>query len=236
MKLNDFDKKNPAKIALKENFNYNFDASKLNKATTQAMLKKISTTLREAKSDPNFNRTYQKNPSYLKLVFMEQALKRHQADLLRGFKRSRIVFENVEVEKSQVILAAQDMVNTLQKMVEQVNDMMVKELPAMLTSIENEIGVTQSQEFNSAASQALAPVNQALMQSTEQMRNALNILTGQETAPADFGMDQGSQPGPEMPGPEQQVPELPSEPQGEMPGEESEEEPEEVGPAGRPRR
>lgn len=235
MKLNDFDKKNPAKTALKENFNYNFDASRLNKSATQVMLKKISTALREAKTDPNFNRSYQKNPSYLKLVFMEQALKRHQAELNRGFKRSRIVVENVEVEKSQVILAAQDMVNNLQKMVEQVNDMMVKELPAMITSIENEIGVSQSQEFNTAASQALAPVNQALMQSTEQMRNALNILTGQEGAPADFGVGPNVPQQQQMPGAEEQVPELPAE---EEPGVElpAEEEPEEVGPAGRARR
>ena len=175
MKLNDLDRKHVAQKALKENFGVQFDASKLNKSATRAMLIKVRGLIQEAKSSPEFYHNHTK-PTYMKLVFMEQALVSHWGEL--NSSRPRIVFENEEVEKSQVILAAQDMVDSLQKMIEQVNDMMVKELPALVDSIENDIGVNESQQFNQQATAALQALNQALPQAKEQMKGALGSLTG----------------------------------------------------------
>ena len=118
MKLTDFDKKNFAPRALEENYKLNFDVSKLTKIDTQNMLRKIRTLANEAKSTPDFQKN-QVSPSYMKLVFMEQALVEHYNVLLTK-PTARIVFENEEVEKSQVVLAAQDMVDTIQKMLEDI--------------------------------------------------------------------------------------------------------------------
>ena len=109
MKLNDLDAGKYAARALKENFEYNFNPTKLNKNATQTMLAKVKKVIAETRQSNDF-REKQKNSSYLKLLFMEQALKDHYRELLAKHK-SRIVFENEEVEKSQVILAAQDMVD-----------------------------------------------------------------------------------------------------------------------------
>jgi phage-related tail protein len=99
-------------------------------------------------------------------------------------KSPRIVLENEEVEKSQVILAAQDMIDTVQKMYEDINDMLVKELPALVDSIQSEIGVNESDTFNQSASQALTTLNASLQETQMSLKAALGGLTGQGGADA----------------------------------------------------
>lgn len=173
MRLNELDKTNTASQALKANFDFSFDASRLNRAQAKTMLEKVVGLIKEAKSSPDFYKNHT-HPSYMKLVFMAQALTEHY----KNTKSARIVVENEQVEKSQVILAAQDMLDSLQKMIEEVNDMLVKELPALTDSIQSEIGVNESGAFNQAASTALTTLNQTLSQSKSEMQNAMNALTG----------------------------------------------------------
>jgi hypothetical protein len=138
------------------------------------MLSKVKGLITESKRSPEFHKA-QNNPAYLKLVFMEQALNQH----MKVAKEPRIVFENEEVEKSQVILAAQDMIDSVQKMYEDVNDMLVKELPALVDSIQSEIGVNESDSFSQTATDALTQLNGALQQAQTSLKSALGGLTGQ---------------------------------------------------------
>jgi hypothetical protein len=174
MKLNDLENKNVAVKALKESFAMKFDVSNLDRSKTRAMLSKVKGLIAESKKSPEFHKA-QGNPAYMKLVFMEQALNQH----LRVAKAPRIVFENEEVEKSQVILAAQDMIDSVQKMYEDVNDMLVKELPALVDSIQSEIGANESDSFNQTATDALTQLNGALQQAQASLKSALGGLTGQ---------------------------------------------------------
>ena len=188
MKLHDLDKNNTALKALKANFDFSFDPSKLNRAETKHMLTKVNGLIKEAKSKPNFYKN-QKDSSYMKLVFMSQALTEH----FNNTKVAKIIVENQEVEKSQVILAAQDMINSLQKMIEEVNDMLVKELPALTDSIQSEIGPNESGAFNQAASEALTSLNQCLSQSKQTLQGAMNTMTGQGTDAAALGAPTGGE-------------------------------------------
>lgn len=174
MRLTDLDNKNTQVKALKENFAMEFDVSSLDKPKTAAMLSKVKKLIGESKRSPEFHKA-QHNPAYLKLVFMEQALNQH----MKVAKAPRIVLENEEVEKSQVILAAQDMIDTVQKMYEDVNDMLVKELPALVDSIQSEIGVNESDAFSQSANQALTALNASLQEAQTALKGALGGLTGQ---------------------------------------------------------
>jgi hypothetical protein len=180
MKLENFDRKNVAQKALKENFNHNFDFSKLNKAQTREMLVKFDKVIKESKKKNGYDS--HKNPTYLKAIMIAEALSNHY----RTLGDARIVVENTEVEKSQVILAAQDLVDQIQKMVEQVNDMLVKELPALADSIQSEIGVQEGNSYNEAASGSLTQLNSTLSETRTALQNALNQLTGM-AGPGDFG-------------------------------------------------
>ena len=175
MKLTDLDKTQTSVKALKANFDFAFDPSKLNRAQTFDMISQVTTLIKEAKKNPDF---YSKSTdeSYLKMLFVSQALYEHY----NSFKTPRIIVENQEVEKSQVILAAQDMIDSIQKMLETTNDMLVKELPALADSMQSELGPDQSSAFNQAATEALTALNQCLSQSKQTMLSAMNQVTGQE--------------------------------------------------------
>jgi hypothetical protein len=191
MKLTDFDK-NPienATRALKEHYNVPFNVRKMSYAQARDMLTRVRGLMSETKKSTNFYES-QQNSSYLKLVFMEQALSKHFAEI--SLRKPRIVVENEEVEKSQVVLAAQDLVDQVQKMVEEVSDMLVKELPALTDSVQSEIGVNESETFNQQVSEALTSLQAALTQSQATLKSALNSITGQGGAEAfDAGGDMG---------------------------------------------
>lgn len=174
MKLNDLGKTKTALRALRENFDYNFDVSRMDRAQTLHMLKKVNKLIKESRMSPGFHKS-ELNPTYMKMLFMEQALSDH----LRYARSPRIIYENEEVEKSQVILAAQDMVDSVQKWYEEVNDMMVKELPALVDSIESEIGVNESTSYNETVSSALSSLNTALQEAHTALKGAVGGLTGQ---------------------------------------------------------
>ena len=179
MKLTDFDKKPvvSAQRALKEHYNVKLNVEKMSYPQVRDMLQKVRGLMSESKSDRNFYES-QQSPAYLKLVFMEQALSQQFAALSQ--QRPRIVVENEEVEKSQVILAAQDLVDSVQKMLEEVGQMQVKELPALVSSIESEIGVMESQTFNDQVSQQLDALSATLKEAQVGLKGAVNGLTGQD--------------------------------------------------------
>lgn len=193
MKLTDFDKKEYANQALKENYKIDFDVTKMSMPSTKQMLKKVRGLAMEAKESNN-----QVTPAYMKLVFMEQALVNHYNEL--ATRRPRIVVENEEVEKSQVVLAAQDMVDSVQKMIEDVSDMLVKELPALTDSIQSEIGVNESEQFNQQVTEALTALQSALSQSQGTLKGALGTITGQggEGFGTEAGAEMDAEPGAEM--------------------------------------
>lgn len=193
MKLNEFEnnKSTIAAKALTEHYELPFNVAKLNMSATKTMLGKVRNVLRETKQSADF---YKKStsPSYMKMVFMEQSLTHHFYDL-KNMPKSRIFFENEEVEKSQVVLAAQDLVDQIQKMLEDVGQMQVKELPALVSSIESEIGVSESMTYNDQVTQQLDTLTATLKEALAGMKAGLNGITGQAVDAAfDAGAEMGA--------------------------------------------
>jgi len=84
-----------------------------------------------------------------------------------------------EVQQAQVVLAAQDMVDKMQSMIEDSTEMQFKELPALVDSIKNQIGQEQAAQFNNDAQAALSGLVQNLQGSKQQLEQALGVVTGQ---------------------------------------------------------
>jgi hypothetical protein len=94
-------------------------------------------------------------------------------------RRQRRLREASEIQQAQVVLAAQDMVDQVQKMSEQVSAMQFKDLPALVDQIKNEVGVDQATQFNGDASAALSGLLQNLGGAKQQLEAALGVVTGQ---------------------------------------------------------
>jgi len=93
-------------------------------------------------------------------------------------KKKRMVKES-EIQQAQVVMAAQDMVDRLQKMMEEISSMQFKDLPALTDSIKNDIGVEQATQFQQSAAGALTQLLAAVQQGKTQMEQAQGTLTGQ---------------------------------------------------------
>ena len=184
MRLEQFDRADNATQALKNNFDFDFDVSKLNKMQTRKMLVKFMSVIEESKKKGSYES--HNNASYLKALMIAEALTQHY----KSFSNSSIIVENQAVEEATVTLAAQELVDKVQKMVEQCNDMLVKELPALVDSMQSEVGVNEANAYSQAASGALTQLNQTLSQTRSALNEALNQLTGQG-AGGEFGAPAG---------------------------------------------
>jgi hypothetical protein len=96
-----------------------------------------------------------------------------------------------EVQQAQVVLAAQDMVDRMQGMLEDVSELQFKELPALVDSIKNQVGIDQAQQFNTDATAALTGLLQNIQGAKQQLDAALNVVTGAApaAAPVDAAAD-----------------------------------------------
>jgi hypothetical protein len=119
------------------------------------------------------------NPEEQKLV-AGAAMMQAESRLRRAMHR----LNESEVQQAQVVLAAQDMVDKMQGMLEDVTELQFKELPALVDSIKNQVGIDQATQFNQDATAALAGLVQNLQGAKQQLDAALNVVTGQAPAGA----------------------------------------------------
>ena len=264
-------------------FGTKMPVNKLTVREAQAMLKRVRGVIAEHQRSPS-RHTSERNPAYLKLVMMEQALssrisedmvppagtapaasgtqptgnvaadpaaaaklKAAKDKLSKGqtlapdeqqlvnaqatltaesrLRRAYQFLKESEVQQAQVVLAAQDMVDKMQSMLEDTTEMQFKELPALVDSIRNQIGIEQATQFNGDVTGALQGLVQNLQGAKQQLETALGVVTGQP-APLDTSMAASGVPGAApapMPGAEpgaEMGAEMPPEPGAEMSAEE----------------
>jgi len=238
-----------------------FEGMDRNKA--KQMLGKVKALVREHRATPDFYNS-ERNPAYIKLIMMEQALshvineqpvapgpggvttagtmpaanpakqaalqtaqvqqnkkalqdairqkQKEIADLQKqmnnpvAMAESRRKLKESELQSAQVVLASQDMIDRVQKMLEQISEMQFKDLPALTDSIKNDMGVDQATQFQSATAAALTQLLASVQQGKTQLETAQGVLTGQ--APqvpgqdaalgAELGADLGAEVGDEL--------------------------------------
>ena len=210
----------------------------------QQMLSRVRGVLGETRRQPSFHQS-ERNPAYLKLLMMEQALTARvkedmapaapaapgapaapnlsqatstvkdpklkaaldkstkgqtltpdEQKMVAGaammaaesrLRRAYRMLKESEVQQAQVVLAAQDMVDKMQSMLEDASEMQFKELPALVDSIKNQVGIDQAAQFNTDATAALTGLVQNLQGAKQQLDQALGVVTG-TTPPPDAGM------------------------------------------------
>ena len=156
-------------------FNSTLPVDQMNKWQTRRLLSRVRTALSEHRTRPDFHKS-ERDPAYLKMLMMEQALTDHLKS--GAIPEPRRIYES-EVQQAQVVLAAKDMIDSIQKMIEDVSEMQFKELPALVDSIRNQVGTAEADQFNQAAGAALSGMVQNLQGSKTQLEQAQGVLTGQ---------------------------------------------------------
>jgi len=236
MKLHELGARRPTEqIAktLRGQYESQVDFDRLSESQTRHMLHRVQGLLREHKSSVSRHFS-ERNPDYMKLVMLEQALVAQLDEKYQGFEKTvaaikkggsardpeavaaaigrkkygkerfqkaaaagkklgeRRIMEASEIQTAQVVMAAQDLVNQLQDMMEEVSEMQFKNVPAVTDAVKNEIGTEQASQFQSQASAALANLLTAVQGAKTEMEGAQGILTGQ--APVVPGADAAAMP------------------------------------------
>jgi len=221
MKLQDLESSSVQKSqkVFESYFEKKIDLSAIDQSTALKMLEKVRSIIAEHRNSKNLHSS-ERNPAYLKALFMEQALQSvvevdaqslmmkdpkvkramtkvankqplssEEEQLIGAMamaktpeskkKMGKKVMES-EIQQAQVVLAAQDMVDRVQDMIEDITDMEYKDLPALVESIKNEVGTSQAQQFRDQATTALEGLVGNLQNAKQQLESAQGILTGQE--------------------------------------------------------
>ena len=95
--------------------------------------------------------------------------------------------------RSEAVLAAKDIVDSLQDMLEKVSKVQNEQIPALVDTIRDQIGSEQAEAFKGAITPVLTSLYQSLSTGRESTDTAVRQLAGEE-APAgdmDFGGDEG---------------------------------------------
>jgi DNA anti-recombination protein RmuC len=150
------------------------DKSKMQQQTAQQIKQVQDPKLKSALDKSSKGQTL--NPDEQKLV-AGAALQSNESRQRRGRR-----LNESEVQQAQVVLAAQDMVDKMQGMLEDVSELQFKELPALVDSIKNQVGIDQATQFNTDVSGALTALMQSLQGTKQQLDSALGVVTGQAPA------------------------------------------------------
>lgn len=135
----------------------------------------------------------EKNPKYMELLMVREGIHRWMVE-----NKERFLAES-EMGKSQAILAAKDMVDSIQDMLEEVSKMQNEQMPALLDTIRDQIGMEQADQFKNSVGTLLASMVDQLTAARESADTATRALAGEQVAqPMQMGggdMGMGGEPG-----------------------------------------
>ncbi len=118
----------------------------------------------------------EKNPKYMELLMVREGLHRWMVE-----NKQQLITES-EMGKSQAILAAKDMVDSIQDMLEEVSKMQNEQMPALLDTIRDQIGMEQADAFKAAVEPLLANMVQQLGSARSTADDAARSLAGEQVA------------------------------------------------------
>lgn len=168
----------------------------LGEMSTNALNRMLTTTTAKIAIIKENDLKYWENPQYNKLKLIEHQLNTYikevapaRKDGKRAKMKESIVMEQ-DLEQAEVLLAAREMVDKLQKMVEDVAAMQVQELMPITDAMKNQLGFEIAEQFNSAADSALGALLDQLKSAKDALDNATLQASGQPTngpAPTSMG-------------------------------------------------
>lgn len=158
------------------NFNFGADGVKLQKVKTFTESKIKS--LRD-------NGIAVNDKQYQKLLLVLEGIKEAMSN--------KPVMES-ELDQAEVLLAAKQMADDLQKMAENLASMQVEELMSITNAMKEEVGVAEAETFSQSAEVAIGQALEAVKKANDDVSNAVLVAQGQ--APE---TDMSMEPAPEAP-------------------------------------
>ena len=179
MELKQLNVKNLNKLdsTLKEVFgtSFNFGAGNAKLTKVKTVTETKIKALRESGVEVN-------NKQYQKLLLILEGI--------NTAMENNPIMEN-ELDQAEVLLAAKNMADDLQKMAENLASMQVEELMSITNAMKEEVGTAEADAFNTSAEAAIGSALEAVKTANAQVADAVLVAQGQAPE-TDMGMDDTS--------------------------------------------
>jgi len=156
---------------LQSRFGFSLDLNRLTFSKAQRLNDLVSENIAKIRRSYGVH-TAERNPKYMELLMVRESLG-------RWMRENQHLMES-EMGKSEAILAAKDMVDSIQDMVEKVSKMQVEQLPALIDTIRDQIGMAEADNFKSSMSGLLTSISQELAQARETADTSARQLAGED--------------------------------------------------------
>ena len=177
----------PQKInkVMESRFGFTIDYDNLTYGKAQRLSKALSENITAIKKSFGAH-TAEKNSKYMELMLVKEGLDRWMSS-------EQGLFES-EMGKSEAVLAAKDIVDSIQDMLEKVSKMQNEQLPALVDTIRDQLTAEQADAFKQAIRPVLDSLYQAMSSGRDQADTASRVLAGEQAPTGDMnlgGMDDG---------------------------------------------
>jgi molybdopterin converting factor small subunit len=174
MKLTEMAKTSANKInkVMESRFGFAIDYSKLTVEKAERLGETIAANLNKIRHSVALH-TAETNPRYMELLTVQEGL-------TAWLEENRQQLVEGEVGNAEVLLAAKDMVDSVQDAIEKVGKMQNEQLPQLLDSIRDQIGSEQSEAFKAAVGETLNTLMQNLQSAREGVDNGVRVLSGEQ--------------------------------------------------------
>ncbi len=160
---------------MESRFGITIDYANLNFKKAYVLAKGLTESLNQIKHSHGVH-IAEKNPKYMELLMVREGLHRWMVE-----NKQQLIMES-EMGKSQAILAAKDMVDSIQDMLEDVSKMQNEQMPALLDTIRDQIGMEQAEQFKTSVGTLLASMVDQLSTARETADQAARLLAGEQIA------------------------------------------------------
>ena len=188
MKLAEMSVKSTRKInkLMESRFGFSINFSNLTVDRAEKLSETIQANLNKIRHSVNLH-TAERNPRYMELLTVQEGLN-------TWLEQQRTQLNEGEVANAEVLLAAKDMVDSVQDAIEKVGKMQNEQLPQLLDSIRDQIGSEQAEAFKGAVGTTLDTLMQNLQAAREGVDNGVRVLSGEQVdnpmaMPGDAGAD-----------------------------------------------
>jgi hypothetical protein len=171
---------------MESRFGFAIDYATLTTDKAQRLAKAIGESLAAIRASHGVH-TAEKNPKYMEMLMVKEGLDSWLANDAEVIAEETVVTES-ETAKSEAILAARDIVDSMQDMMERVGKMQNEQMPALLDAIRDQIGMEQADAFKATVAPMLDALAQSLQQSREGADGAARALAGEQAPATDMAI------------------------------------------------
>jgi len=167
---------------MESRFGVSIDYDNLDFGKAYQVANALTESLNKIKNSHGAHKAEQ-NPKYMEMFMVREGIHNWMIE-----NKEQLVQES-EMGRSQAILAAKDMVDSVQDMLEDVSEMANEQMPALLDTIRDQIGMADADNFKASVGGILEQLQGAISGAREQMDVAARALAGEQTEqPMDMAM------------------------------------------------